>query len=98
MEPNTKRPDPLAFLPLRTREILALLAELDRREELQELIWILESFGNGRLKDQGEVPTHPRVTLGRPGAQSVDSERVRVRAFRSAQPRQVPEVDEAASQ
>lgn len=98
MDSKIKRPNPLEFLPLRTREILALLADLDRREELQELIWLIESYGDGRLKDQGEIPTHPRVTLARHGPQSVDSERVRVRAFRPAPERQVPQAGDALSQ
>lgn len=97
MNPNTKQPDPLEFLPLRTREVLALLSDLDRREELQELIWLIESYGDGRLKDQGEIPTLPRVTLTRPGSQGVDTQRVRVRAFRPASPRQAPEADEASA-
>jgi len=73
-------------LPLRTQELLILLADLDRRTPGQQLLWIIECVANGRFKDLGEVPTTPRVTLARQGSQAVDSESVRVRAFRPAPP------------
>jgi len=81
---DKKQAEIISALPLRTQEILALLAELDRRTSWQELLWIIESAGNGRYKDLGEVPMVPRVTLEGRDHEGKDSEHVRVRAFRPA--------------
>ena len=55
--------DPLDFLSSRLREILRRLAKADRRDEIQELIWIVEAFARGRLRDQGDDNVNPRILL-----------------------------------
>ena len=94
MDQAKKSPN-LDLLPLRTQEILALLAQLDRRDDIQELIWLIEAYASGRLKDEGESSIHPRVTLSRPNSPG-ETERVRVRAFRPAPPQQVPQAGDAS--
>lgn len=70
--------DPLDFLSPRLREILRRLAKSDRRDEIQELVWILEAFARGRLRDQGDVQITPRVSLdGLPETVLVEMTRVR---------------------
>ena len=82
---DKKQAEIISALPLRTQEILALLAELDRRTSWQELLWIIESAGNGRYKDLGEVPYgSPSNFLEGRDHEGKDSEHVRVRAFRPA--------------
>lgn len=90
-KPSEKFEQLLDALPPRTREILSMLAELDRRDDWQQLLWIIESTGNGRYKDLGEVPTTPRVSL--PSRSETDSERVRVRAFRPSHTPPARQVD-----
>lgn len=45
----------LNVLPVRTREILRLLSRRDCRTELQELVWLIEARGAGRLRDTGDA-------------------------------------------
>lgn len=82
----------LTSLPLKAQEILALTAELDRRSELEQLLWLIENYGSGRLKDMGETPVTPRILLGA-NPRNEDSEFVRVRAFRSPPIPRVPLAD-----
>lgn len=79
---NEKQPeitvDPLEFLSPRLREILRRLAQVDRREGLQELAWLIEGYAKGRLRDSGDDPATPRVPLNDlPPARLVEDTRVR---------------------
>lgn len=70
--------DPLDFLSPRLREILRRLAKTDRRDEIQELVWILEAFARGRLRDQGDENVSPRILLNDlPETPQIEDVRVR---------------------
>lgn len=81
--PNEKSPDetitdPLDFLSVRLREILRRLAKADRRDEIQEMVWILEAYASGRLRDLGDDRSNPRIVLnGLPEVPLVEDVRVR---------------------
>lgn len=55
--------DLLRFLPIRTREILRLLSQKDCRSELQEVIWLIEARGAGRLRDTGDAGVSRLIPL-----------------------------------
>lgn len=55
--------DVLGFIPLRWRDLLQRLASKDRRGEVAELLWLIESYASGRLSDQGDKFTTPRIPL-----------------------------------
>ncbi len=58
----------LEFLSPRLRELLRRLAKGDRRDELQELAWLIENYAFGRLRDAGDTSAIPRVRIeGLPG-------------------------------
>jgi hypothetical protein len=81
---NARSAELLAELPPRYREILSQLAELDMRDDWNELLWLIEAVGMGRFKDLGDDARAPRVHA--PPRADSGNERVRVRAFRSGQP------------
>lgn len=62
-EKPVKNIDVLEFLSPRLREILQRLSTADRRDELQELAWLIEGYAKGRLKDLGDDQPNPRVPL-----------------------------------
>ena len=86
---NEKQPeirDPLEFLSLRLREILRRLAKADRRDDLQELAWLIEGYAKGRLRDTGDETATPRVPLDRlPDVVLVENVRVRQVPARAAE-------------
>ena len=51
----------LAFLPIRQRELLRILAEQDGRTEIRELLWLIEARAAGKLKDIGDEKATPIV-------------------------------------
>lgn len=53
----------LDFLSPRLREILRRLAKRDRRDDVQELVWIIEGYAKGQLQDHGDSPASPRIPL-----------------------------------
>jgi len=53
----------LEFFSERFRELLHRLASDDRRTDVQELIWIVEAYARGQLKDQGDFNLSPRIPL-----------------------------------
>jgi hypothetical protein len=54
--------EPLSFLPLKWRELLQKLAIKDKREEVAELLWLIEEYAAGHLR-YSEGETIPRVSL-----------------------------------
>lgn len=54
--------EPLNFLPLKWRELLQRLAVKDKREEIAELLWLIEEYAAGRLTHVDGLST-PRVSL-----------------------------------
>lgn len=84
MKENDKQAkyDPLQFLSLKWRELLQRLAVKDRRDEVQEIIWLIEEYAAGRLK-WSEGPTTPRVTLDAHGPLVQFPERISVRPMPS---------------
>jgi hypothetical protein len=64
MRENEKplKTEPLNFLPLKWRELLQRLAIKDKREEIGELLWLIEEYAAGRLTHV-DGPTTPRVSL-----------------------------------
>jgi hypothetical protein len=53
-DPNDRqledKTDTLAFLPMRQRELLRILAEQDGRTEAKQLLWLIEARAAGALK------------------------------------------------
>lgn len=74
------RPDPLQFLPLKWRELLQRLALKDKREELAELLWLIEEYAAGRLKYSEDAAT-PRVSLDGRGPRAQFPDKISVRAM-----------------
>lgn len=82
-ESNELHPnDLISSLPMRQRELLRVLAEQDGRNELAELLWLIEARAVGRLRDVGDALESPIVpqelqpqSLGR--TQGIVFERVR---------------------
>jgi len=61
--PNEKQPeeDLKGLLSPRLLTILQHLAAADRRLPLQELIWLIEAYANGQLKNMGDDCVNPRI-------------------------------------
>jgi hypothetical protein len=80
MRENEKlpKPDPLNSIPLKWRELLQRLAVKDKREEVAELLWLIEEYAAGRLK-HFEESTTPRVSLDGPGPRPQFPSRIAVR-------------------
>lgn len=74
--------DPLYFLPLKYRELLQRLATKDKREEIAELLWVIEEYAAGRLK-YSEEPTSPRVSLDGRGPRAQFPDKILVRPMPS---------------
>lgn len=94
---NAKQADllkALELLPIHTLEVLYRSAEQDWRTPVGQLIWVIETYGSGRLYDMGDDPVTRRITLGASDRSSQDSETVRVAAFRPPPPRPTPRADE----
>jgi hypothetical protein len=53
----------LKVVPLRTREILRLLSRRNCRSEIQELVWLIEARGAGRLRDIGDATVTRLIPL-----------------------------------
>lgn len=95
---NNNLPGESIFLPVEPLILLERLAEKEHRAKEDQIIWMIESYASGRLKDMGDEPIHPKLTLTHPGKHSnSDFESVRVRAFRSSQPVADPKAGESAS-
>jgi len=60
---SAKQPeeDFLKLLSPRLRTILQHLAAADRRAPLQELIWLIEAYAQGQLKNMGDESVSPRI-------------------------------------
>ena len=74
--------DPLSFLPLKWRELLQRLAMKDKREEVSELLWLIEEYAAGRLKYL-DGATAPRVSLDGHGTRAQFPEKLAVRPMPS---------------
>jgi hypothetical protein len=73
--------DLLAILPTRTREILRALSRRDCRSELQELVWLIEARGAGRLRDAGDADVIRLIPLNQiPEIHQVLKTEVRLRS------------------
>lgn len=81
-EKPLKSSDPLYFLPMKYRELLQRLATKDKREELAELLWVIEEYASGRLK-YSEEPTSPRVSLDGRGPRAQFPDKILVRPMHS---------------
>lgn len=54
----------IGVLSQKARELLRRLAIADHRSEIKELIWLIEQYAAGRLRDLGDnTPASPRVSL-----------------------------------
>jgi len=76
------KPEPLNFLPLKWRELLQRLAVKDKREEIAELLWLIEEYAAGRLT-YADGPSTPRVTLNGHGPRPQYPEKIAVRSIPS---------------
>ena len=78
---NEKHPsaDPLGFLPLKWRELLQRLAIKDKREEVAELLWLIEEYAANRLRWLDDESTKPRVSLDGQRPRPQYPERIAVR-------------------
>jgi len=59
MNESEMRPDFLAFLPRRQREMLRRLASKDRRTEFDEIVYLIEARAQGQHQDHGDYAKPP---------------------------------------
>lgn len=82
----------LKSLPLQTRDLLTAIADLDLRSEYFQVIWLIQAYAAGRLKDLGDEQVTPRIRED--DLPEKPPEAVRVRAFRSPGPKPFVRADE----
>jgi hypothetical protein len=58
--------DPLDFLPAHLREQLRRVAEIEERDEIHEIRWLVKAYVSGRLRDYGDAPASVRIPLSPP--------------------------------